>query len=200
MITSRKDSSGPAPLQSPRLSSSYANQEGNFVSVLAIVYNGVTIKNRYPIPLVQETLNRLSKARIYTKLDIIAAFYRLRMAKVDKCLAAFRTRHGLFEYLVMPFGLANAPRSFQHYANDALRPYLDDFCTAYIDDILIYSESLDKHRKHVELVLQALLAAGLQLDIDKCEFHKSEVLYLGFIIMTKGILMNPKKSRTSACS
>lgn len=103
MRTSRKDSPGPVSLQSPRLSSSYANQEGDFVSVLTIVHNAVTIKNRYPIPLVQETLNRLSKAKFYTKLDIIAAFNRLRIAKGDKWLSAFRTRYGLFEYLVMPF-------------------------------------------------------------------------------------------------
>ena len=97
--------------------------------------NAITIKNRY---------------------DIIAAFNRLRIAKGDEWMTAFRTRYGLFEYLVMPFGLANAPSSFQHYVNDVLRPYLDIFCTAYIDDILIYSDDLSKHRRHVELVLEAL--------------------------------------------
>ena len=155
--------------------------------------NAITVKNRYPIPLIQETLNRLSKAKYYTKLDIISAFNRLRIAKGDEWLTAFRTRYGLFEYLVMPFGLANAPSTFQHYVNDTLRPYLDVFCTAYIDDILIYSDNLSEHRKHVELVLQALRDAGLQLDIDKCEFHKTEVLYLGLIISTSGIRMDPKK-------
>ena len=107
--------------------------------------NAVTVKNRYPIPLIQETLNRLSKARIYTKLDIIHAFNRLRIAEGDEWLTAFRTRYGLFEYLVMPFGLANAPSSFQHFVNDTLRPYLDVFCTAYINDILIYSDNLTKY-------------------------------------------------------
>jgi hypothetical protein len=155
--------------------------------------NAITVKNRYPIPLIQETLNRLSKAKYYTKLDIIAAFNRLRIAKGDEWLTAFRTRYGLFEYLVMPFGLANAPSTFQHYVNDVLRPYLDVFCTAYIDDILIFSDNLSEHRKHVELVLQALREAGLQLDIDKCEFHKTEVLYLGLVITTNGIRMDPKK-------
>ena len=155
--------------------------------------NAITIKNRYPIPLIQETLARLSKAKVYTKLDIIAAFNRLRIAKGDEWMTAFRTRYGLFEYLVMPFGLANAPSSFQHYVNDVLRPYLDIFCTAYIDDILIYSDSVSEHRKHVELVLGALRQAGLQLDIDKCEFHQTEVLYLGLIISTDGIRMDPQK-------
>jgi hypothetical protein len=155
--------------------------------------NAVTIKNRYPLPLIRETLERLAKAKFYTKLDIIAAFNRLRIAKGDEWMTAFRTRYGLFEYLVMPFGLANAPSTFQHYVNDVLRPYLDVFCTAYIDDILIYSEDLHTHRKHVNLVLEALKDAGLQLDVDKCEFHKTEVLYLGLVITTNGIRMDPKK-------
>jgi hypothetical protein len=133
--------------------------------------NEITIKNRYPIPLIQETLNRLSKAKFYTKLDIIAAFNRLRIAEGDEWLTAFRTRYGLFEYLVMPFGLANAPSTFQHYVNDTLRPFLDVFCTAYMDDTLIYSNTLEEHREHVTQVLKAFEKAGLQLDINKCEFH-----------------------------
>jgi hypothetical protein len=155
--------------------------------------NEITIKNRYPIPLVQETLNCLSKAKFYTKLDIISAFNRIRIAKGHEHLTAFRTREGLFEYLVMPFGLANAPSTFQHYVNDVLRPFLDTFCTAYIDDILIYSDNLDDHRKHVRQVLDALQQAGLHLDIDKCEFHKTEVKYLGLMITTDGIEMDPEK-------
>ena len=155
--------------------------------------NALTVKNRYPIPLIQETLTRLSKAKYYTKLDIIAAFNKLRIAKGDEWLTAFRTRYGLFEYLVMPFGLSNAPGTFQHFVNDVLRPYLDIFCTAYIDDILIYSDSLKEHRKHVRLVLEALEEHGIQLDIDKCEFHETEVTYLGYVISTDGIKMDPKK-------
>ena len=158
--------------------------------------NAITVKNRYPIPLIQETLNRLSKAKYYTKLDIIAAFNKIRIAEGDEWLTAFRTRYGLFEMLVMPFGLANAPSTFQHYVNDVLRPFLDVFCTAYIDDILIYSDNLEDHRKHVRAVLQALQEAGLQLDVDKCEFHKTEVLYLGLIISTDGIRMDPAKIKT----
>ena len=93
----------------------------------------------------------------------------------------------------MPFGLANAPSTFQHFVNDVLRPYLDVFCTAYIDDILIYSDTLSEHKKHVRWVLQAMKDAGLQLDVDKCEFHQSEVTYLGYVISTEGIRMDPKK-------
>jgi hypothetical protein len=155
--------------------------------------NAITVKNRYPIPLIQETLMQLSRAKYYTKLDIIAAFNRLRIAEGDEYLTAFKTRFGLFEYLVMPFGLANAPSTFQHYVNDVLRPFLDISCTAYLDDILVYSKTLKEHKEHVRSVLQALQEAGLQLDVDKCEFHKTEVLYLGIIVSTEGIRMDPAK-------
>lgn len=155
--------------------------------------NALTVKNRYPIPLVRETLDRLCRAKYYTKLDIIAAFNRLRIAKGDEWMTAFRTRYGLFEYLVMPFGLTNGPASFQHYVNDALREYLDIFCTAYLDDILIYSNSLEEHQRHVKQVLQRLREFGLQADIAKCEFHVQEVQYLGLVVSTNGIQMDPRK-------
>ena len=93
----------------------------------------------------------------------------------------------------MPFGLANALSSFQHYINDVLREWLDDFVTVYIDDILIFSETLEQHRNYVQLVLNALSEAGLQIDINKCEFHQAKVKYLGLIISTKGIAMDPDK-------
>ena len=157
--------------------------------------NALTVKNRYPLPLIRETLDRLNKAKYFTKLDIIAAFNKLRMAKGDEWLTAFRTRYGLYEYLVMPFGLSNAPSSFQHYINDTLRDFLDKFATAYIDDILIYSNTLAEHRKHVRQVLERLKTAGLQVDIDKCEFHQQSVKYLGLIISTDGIRMDPDKIR-----
>ena len=133
--------------------------------------NAITKKNRYPIPLIQETLQRLSKAKWFTKLDVIAAFNNLRIKEGHEWLTAFRTRYGLFEYNVMPFGMCNAPSSFQEYMNDTLREFLDSFVTAYIDDILIYSETLEEHRKHIRKVLAKLAEAGLHLDINKCEFH-----------------------------
>ncbi len=158
--------------------------------------NSVTVKNRYPLPLISETLNRLSRAKVFTKLDIISAFNRLRIREGDEELTAFRTRFGLFEYLVMPFGLCNGPASFQHYINDTLREYLDDTCTAYLDDILIYSDLVEEHEIHVKRILRKLREAGLQADITKCEFHVSEVAYLGLIVTTTGIKMDPKKVDT----
>ena len=158
--------------------------------------NALTVKNRYPLPLISETLNRLSRAKIFTKLDIISAFNRLRIREGDEELTAFRTRFGLFEYLVMPFGLCNGPASFQHYINDTLREYLDDICTAYLDDILIYSDIELEHEIHVKRILAKLREAGLQADITKCDFHVKEVTYLGLIVTTKGVKMDPKKVDT----
>jgi len=137
--------------------------------------------------LIQETLNQLSKTCFYTKLNLIHAFNHLCIAKRDKWLIAFCTQYGLFEYLVTLFSLTNAPGLFQHFVNNTLCPYLDIFCTAYIDNILVYSNSMAKHQKYVKLVLQALCRASLQLDVDKCKFHKMEVLYLGLIISTDSI-------------
>ncbi|KAL2444003.1 Transposon Tf2-6 polyprotein [Exophiala dermatitidis] len=155
--------------------------------------NAITIKNRYPIPKIRETLDRLCKAKYYTKFDVIAAFNRLRMKEGDEWKTAFVTRFGQFEYLVMPFGLCNAPSSFQDYVNRALQDILDEYCTAYLDDILIFSDSLEEHRQHVKEVLKRLQKAGLYVDINKTEFHTREVKYLGVMVSTNGVSMDPSK-------
>ena len=148
--------------------------------------NAITVKNRYPIPLIQETLDKLCKAMWFTKLDIVAAFHRIRIALGDEWKTAFLTRLGLYEWNVIPFGLCNAPASFQNFINDTLgRDILDRFVSAYLDDILIFSNSLKEHRQHVKLVLERLTIAGLQLDISKCEFEVHETKYLGLIIQSR---------------
>jgi hypothetical protein len=163
---------------------------------LVVNYRGInegTIKNRYPLPLLQDTLMNLSKAKWFTKLDIRRAYNLIRMAEGEEQKTAFRTRYGLFESLVMPFGLTNAPATFQNYINDVLAPYLDRFCTAYLDDTLIYSDNFEEHQQHVRLVLDTFTKAGLHLKPQKYEFHQQEVKYLGLIISTEGIKKDPKK-------
>jgi len=155
--------------------------------------NAMTVKNRYPLFLIRETLDRLAKAKYYIKLDIIAAFNKLRMTYEDEWKTAFRTRYGLYEYNVLPFGLTNGPSSFQNFINDTLHDFLNVFCTAYMNDILIYSNSKKEHTQHVRQVLERLRAVGLQVDIEKCEFSVIEIKYLGLIITTHGIKMNPEK-------
>jgi predicted aspartyl protease len=157
--------------------------------------NRITRKDRYPLPLIYETLQNVGRAKWFSKLDVIAAFHKIRIAKGDEWKTAFRTRYGLYEWLVTPFGLANAPSTFQRYINWALRDYLDDFCSAYVDDILVYTDgTLNEHREHVRKVIVRMREAGLQLDIDKCEFEVKTTKYLGFIIEAeKGISMDPAK-------
>jgi hypothetical protein len=155
--------------------------------------NNVTIKNRYPLPLVRETLDSLCRARYYTKLDIIAAFNKLRIAEGHEWKTAFITRFGLFESLVMPFGLCNAPADFQHYINHVLFDLLDKTCTAYLDDVLVYSATREEHRQHVREVVQRLADAGLQIDIGKCEFETKKTKYLGLIINDGGVAMDLEK-------
>lgn len=155
--------------------------------------NALTKKDRYPLPLIEETLARISKAKIFTKIDIRQAFHRIRMHPDDEDLTTFRTRYGAYKYKVLPFGLTNGPATFQRYINETLFEYLDDFCSAYIDDILIFSENKKDHEQHVNKVLERLRKAHLQADLDKCEFHVTHTKFLGFIIGTDGIAVDPSK-------
>ena len=155
--------------------------------------NAITRKDRYPLPLIDETLARISRAKIFTKLDIRQAFHRIRMDPASEDLTTFRTRYGAYKCKVLPFGLTNGPATYQRYMNDVLFDYLDDFCTAYLDDILIYSDNALEHEEHVTKVLERLRKAGLQADIKKCEFSVTRTKYLGFIISTNGIEVDPEK-------
>jgi hypothetical protein len=169
-------------------------------SLLRLVINctGInegTIKNRYPLPLLQDTLMNLSKAKWFTKLDIHGAYNLIRIAEGEEWKTTFRTHYGLFKSFVMPFGLTNALAIFQNYIYDVLAPYLDRFCTAYLDDTLIYSHNIEEHQQHVRLVLDAFTKLGLHLKPEKCEFHRQEVKYLGLITSPEGIKMDPEKIR-----
>lgn len=155
--------------------------------------NKITRKNRHPLPLISETLDRLSGAKVFTKLDLRDAYHRIRIEERDRWKTAFRTRYGHFEYTVMPFGLTNAPATFQAYVNEALRGLLDDICVAYIDDILIYSNSLEEHVYHVRLVLERLRQYGLYVKLSKCEFSVKMVEFLGFYVGVDGVSMDPRR-------
>jgi hypothetical protein len=155
--------------------------------------NDITIKNCYTLPLISELFDRLKNAKYFTCLDMADAYNQLRIAEGDEYKTAFRTRYGHFEYLVMPFGLTNAPASFQAYANDCLREFLDVFCIVYLDDVLIFSDTLEEHVGHVKKVLSLLREYGLTCKLSKCEFHVSSVSFLGFIISPDGISMEPDR-------
>jgi hypothetical protein len=158
--------------------------------------NKLTVKNRYPLPLTSEILDRLSKATCFTKLDLRNAYHRVRIREGDEWKTAFRTRYGHFEYLVMPFGLANAPATFQAYINRALVGLVDVTCIVYLDDILIYSDDPTAHRRHVAEVLERLRKHGLYAKLSKCKFNAEEVDFLGFVLGPDGIAMEHSRVQT----
>ncbi|KAL5594253.1 uncharacterized protein BROUX77_007600 [Berkeleyomyces rouxiae] len=156
--------------------------------------NKLMKKDRYPLPNFKETLRQISRSKWFTKLDVVAAFHNIRIEPGHEWKTAFRTRLGSFEWNVMPFGLSNAPAQFQRFLNSVLQEYLDLFCSAYVDDILVYTDgSLDEHKEQVNHVLAKLVKAGLTVDIDKCEFGVQEVKYLGYIIKPGKATMDPAK-------
>ncbi|SOV07855.1 uncharacterized protein UDID_19598 [Ustilago sp. UG-2017a] len=158
--------------------------------------NEITVKNRAPLPLIEEQLFLLRKARIYTKLDLRAAYNLIRIAKGDEWKTAFGTQLGLYEYLVMPFGLANAPAHFQSFINDIFRDIIGVYVVVYLDDFLIFSDTEESHVKHVTEVLTRLRSNRLFAKLSKCEFHTKTVEFLGYIIKPTGIEMDPGKVQT----
>lgn len=160
--------------------------------------NAVTIKDRCPLPLIEETLDRLTGARYFTSLDLKDAYHRIRISAGDEWKTAFRTRYGHFEYLVMPFGLTNAPATFQAYINRALAGLVDHLCVVYLDDILIYthSDELEEHWRAVREVLARLQRAELYCNLEKCKFATDRVEFLGFIVGTDGVSADPERIRT----
>ena len=135
----------------------------------------------------------IAGCKVMTKLDIRKAFNRIRVAEDSEDLLTFCTPVGNFKPTVMGFGPCNGPATFQRYINETLFEYLNVFCTAYLDDILIYSQNLEEHQEHVKLVLQRLIGAGLEVDIRKCEFHVKKTKFLGLIVSTDGLEMDPEK-------
>lgn len=158
--------------------------------------NNITIKNRYPLPLVGESLDRLSKAKRFTQLDLTSAYHRLRIKEGDEWKTAFRTRYGHFEYQVLPFGLSNAPATFQAYINQTLAEKLDVFCIVYLNDILVYSQNANRHAEDVKWVLQKLHENNPFVNLQKCKFDTDEVRFLGYVVSPKGVSM--KKDRIEA--
>ncbi|KAK3505614.1 hypothetical protein QTP70_004681, partial [Hemibagrus guttatus] len=155
--------------------------------------NQITVKFRYPLPLVPAALEHLRGATIFTKLDLRSAYNLIRIREGDEWKTAFITPTGHYEYLVMPYGLANAPSVFQDFIHEVLREFLHRCVLVYIDDILIYSRSLAEHRQHVAEVLGRLREFQLFLKAEKCSFHQPSVQFLGYNISNNGIQMDEGK-------
>jgi len=155
--------------------------------------NKATVKNRYPLPRIDDLFDRLSGAKVFNKIDLRLGYYQIRIVEGDEEKTACRTRYGSYEFLVMPFGLTNAPVTFCTFMNDIFREWLDDFVVVYIDDILIYNSSLEEHAEHLRKVFQRLRENKLYAKLEKCEFGMTKVDFLGHRITQEGLKMDDHK-------
>jgi hypothetical protein len=155
--------------------------------------NKISIKNCYLLLLIGELLDCLSGTKYFTKLDMRDSYYLLRMAKGEEWKTAFRCRYSLFEYQVMPFSLCNAPGTFQHFVNNTFSNLLDQLLAAYLDDLLIYSNSLQENKIHICLILERLRSARLYIKTEKCMYHVTEIPFLGYLIPKNGVWMDSEK-------
>lgn len=158
--------------------------------------NAVTVRDHYPLPLISDLLDRLQKARVFTKLDLRNAYNLIWMKEGHEYLTAFDTRYGKYEYLVMPFGLSNCGAVFSRFMNQIFSDLLDKFVILYLDDILVFSEDETAHTTHVRDVLQRLRENKLFAKLEKCAFDLTQLDYLGYRISTGGIEMDPAKVQT----
>ncbi|GKA59205.1 putative nucleotidyltransferase, ribonuclease H [Tanacetum coccineum] len=155
--------------------------------------NKLTIKNRYPLPRIDDLFDQLQGSRYFSKIDLRSGYHQLRVHEDDIPKTAFRTRYGHFEFTVMPFGLTNAPAVFMDLMNRVCKPYLDKFVIVFIDDILIYSKTKEDHEVHLGLVLELLRKEKLYAKFSKCEFWLQEVHFLGHVVNQNGIHVDPSK-------
>ncbi|GAB7332949.1 hypothetical protein MBLNU13_g04654t1 [Cladosporium sp. NU13] len=158
--------------------------------------NTITKKNRHPLPLISETLDRLGRATVFSALDLKDAYHRIPIKRGDEWKTAFRTQYRHFEYNVMPFGLTNAPATFQAYINRAMAGLVDVCCVVYLDDILVYSDTREQHVRDLRAVLERLRKFALYASWKKCKFFTDEVAFLGYTVSTAGVSMDRSRIAT----
>ena len=155
--------------------------------------NNITVKNKYPLPRVDELFDQLQGAKYFSKFDLRSGYHQIRIHKDDVAKTAFRTRYGHYEFLVLPFGLTNAPATFMHLMHQSFLKLLDTCVLVFLDDILVYSRTLSEHRQHVRQVLQILREQKLYAKESKCELFKEEVEFLGHHVGRHGVRMMEDK-------
>jgi hypothetical protein len=151
------------------------------------------IKNKYPLPKIEDLFDQLNGAKVFSKIDLRTRYHQLKVRESDIPKTAFTTRYGLFEYIVMSFGLTNAPAYFMNLMNKVFMKFLDKFVVVFIDDILVYSKTKEEHAEHLRLVLGTLREHQLYAKFSKCEFWLKEVGFLGHVISAGGVSVDPSK-------
>ncbi|WVZ94041.1 hypothetical protein U9M48_039983 [Paspalum notatum var. saurae] len=175
------------------------HEEDTDVKMMCVDYralNKVTIKNKYPLPRIDDLFDQLQGACVFSKIDLRSGYHQLKIRPSDDPKTTFTTKYGLYEYTVMSFGLTNAPAYFMQLMNSVFMDYLDKFVVVFIDDILIYSKTEAEHEEHLRLVLQRLREHKLYAKFSKCEFWIDEVRFLGHIVSKEGIAVDPSKVST----
>ncbi|GJT30651.1 putative reverse transcriptase domain-containing protein [Tanacetum coccineum] len=158
--------------------------------------NKLTVKNRYPLPRIDDLFDQLQGSSVYSKIDLRSGYHQLRVRKEDILKTAFRTQYGHYEFQVMPFGLTNASAVFMDLMNQVCKPYLDKFVIVFIDDILIYSKNKKEHEEHLKAILELLKKEELYAKFSKCEFWIPKVQFLGHINDCQGIHVDPTKIKS----
>ncbi|GBG62125.1 hypothetical protein CBR_g29325 [Chara braunii] len=171
-------------------------RKGDGTLRLCIDYRGLnryTVKNNYPMPRADELFDRLAGNRFFTKIDLRSGYHQIRVATEDQSKTAFRSRFGHYEFTVMPFGLTNVPATFQTAMNDILRDILEEYVLVYLDDILVYSRTLEDHLRHLRDALQRLRKHGFYAKLSKCRFAQRKVDFLGYHVSDQGLHMDDAK-------
>ena len=158
--------------------------------------NKMTFKNKYPLPRINDLFDQVGGAKIFSKLDLRSVYHQVRIKHQDINKTAFRTRYGHYEFVVIPFRLTNALATFMCLMNSIFSQYLDKFIVVFIDDILVYSKTKEEHDEHLRIALQTLRKHKLYAKFDKCDFYQKEILYLGHVISSEGIVVDPKKIKS----